>query len=148
MADKEIKEEAQAQQDPVSDEQEQASNGRESKELEPVVSAKDLPKPSTSLDAPRRIALEKLRVALAAELPPITTLNEIEEINGRADFDSRTPLTTVLLAALEEAGGVMSLTDLAEKAAKLWNRPFPTSPYNKEEFIYLVVRNSDYMLLE
>lgn len=148
MADHEIKEEAEARQDQGDSEQGQSENGRESQEQEPMVSAKDLPKPSTSLDAPRKTELENVRVALAAELPPISPLNEIEQINGRTDFDSRTPLTTVLLAALEEAGGTMSLVDLAEKAAKLWNRPFPTSPYNKEEFIYLVVRNSDYMLLE
>lgn len=148
MPEKETREDNGAKRGRRPDESRKDQKGDEDLSGEKLVTAKDLPQPSTALDTPRRSSLENVKVSLAAELPPISPLAEVEEINARQDYDSRTPLTTVILCVLEEAGGSMSLSDLAQKAARLWNRPFPASPYSKEEFIYLVVRNSDYILIE
>jgi hypothetical protein len=148
MSANEVKEDLDARQKAGVSESEPQAGKTEDMAEKQIVTAKDLPQPSTALDSPRKRALDKIRVSLAAELPPISSMSEIEEINGRNDYDSRTPLTTVLLSALEDAGGTMKLTELAEKAARLWNRPFPSSPYTREEFIYLVIRSSDYILIE
>jgi hypothetical protein len=74
------------------------------------------------------------------ELAP--SLDDVARMNEQVG-EPRTPLMAVIQAVIAGEGGTMSIRDLAAQVRKHWNRPFPTSPYTPEEFIYVVVRNSD-----
>jgi hypothetical protein len=119
--------------------------GKQDEEAEPLVSAKDIPKPITMVDAAPKGNVGDIRVFLAGERVGGPSLEEIEKINSNAETDMRTPLMTVILGILQHKGGAMTLEDLAAEVARYWNRPFPTSPYTPEEFIFVMVRNSDHI---
>jgi hypothetical protein len=106
-------------------------------------SARNMPKPQSSLGARVRKDIGKLTISLLGDVGTAPTLAEVEKFNKKGEGESRTPLMTVVQAVLAKAGGSMQLGDLATQTRKYWNRPFPTSPYTEEELIYLMLRNSD-----
>lgn len=111
-------------------------------EAEPFASAKDIPRAPTSLYAPPATDVSDLTVSLVSNIEFAPALAEIAAANEQ-ESDSKTPLMAVIHAVLADAGGTMSIKDLAVHARQYWNRPFPTSPYSPEEFIYVTVRASD-----
>ncbi len=82
-------------------------------------------------------------LALTDKGKSLPSVEDVEKINKGARGDARTPITTAILAVLARAGGKMLLEELAPEVMKYWNRPFPTSPYSPEEFVYVIVKNSD-----
>ena len=106
-------------------------------------SARNIPKPRTSLAAPIKGDIRKLTVSLLGDLGSSPVLAEVEKLNKKGDVESRTPLMTVIQAVLAKSGGSMQLAELAAQTRKYWNRPFPAVPYTDEELIYIIVRNSD-----
>ncbi len=101
------------------------------------------PRPATSLDSPPKGEIGKFTVMFLGDLSSAPVLEEIEQINTQATSDARTPLMTVILAVIAKNGGTMLLEDLATQVGQYWNREFPTSPFDLEEFIYVLVRSSD-----
>jgi hypothetical protein len=116
--------------------------GTELEAYEPA-SARNMPGPHTSLAAPVKKDIGKLTVSLLGDVGTAPSFADVEKFNKKGEGDSRAPLMTVVQAVLAKSGGSMQLGDLAAQARKCWNRPFPTSPYTEEEFIYLLLRNSD-----
>jgi len=114
----------------------------ESRQYE-VASAKSIPRPGTAMAAPPKGLIGKARVSLLGDIEFAPTLEEVQKLNKETSGEARTPLMTVILAILAKHGGTMAVEDLAGQVAKYWNRPFPSSPYNTEEFIYIIVRNSE-----
>ncbi len=106
-------------------------------------SARNMPKPQSSLGARVKKDIGKLTVSLLGDVGTAPTLAEVEKFNKKGEGESRTPLMTVVQAVLAKAGGSMQLGDLTTQTRKYWNRPFPTSPYTEEELIYLMLRSSD-----
>ena len=107
-----------------------------------VASAKSIPRPGTSLASPPKGSIGNAKVSLLAELEDVPVLEEVQKINKESTGDARTPLMTVVHAILAKHGGTMTLAELAGQVGKYWNRQFPSSPYNTEEFIYIILRNS------
>jgi hypothetical protein len=107
-----------------------------------VASAKSIPRPGTSMASPPKGSIGNVKVSLLAELEDVPALEEIQKINKEGSGEARTPLMTVVNAILAKHGGTMTLGELAGQVGKYWNRQFPSSPYNIEEFIYIIVRNS------
>ena len=114
-------------------------------EEEPLVSAKDIPRPQTMVDAAPKGNVGDIKVFLAGERVGGPSLEEIERTNSNNDTDMRTPLMAVILGILQHKGKAMTLEDLAAEVARYWNRTFPTSPYSPEEFLFVMVRNSDHV---
>ena len=110
----------------------------------PQVSAKDLSRPATALAVPPQMDIAKLTISLSGDLEA-PTLEEVRQINEDVSNESRTPLMTVIESILAEKGGTLPLRDLSELVSQYWNRPFPTSPYSKEEFIYILALSSDHL---
>ncbi len=108
-----------------------------------VASAKSIPRPGTAMATPPKGLIGKARVSLLGDVELAPTLEEVQKINKEAPGNARTPLMTVIHAILAKHGGTMALEDLVGQVPKYWNRPFPSSPYNTEEFIYILVRNSE-----
>jgi hypothetical protein len=106
-------------------------------------SARNMPRPQSSLGPRLKKDIGKLTVSLLGDVGTAPTLAEVEKFNKKGEGESRTPLMTVVQAILAKAGGSMQLGDLATQTRKYWNRPFPTSPYTEEELIYLMLRSSD-----
>ncbi|MGB6065301.1 MAG: hypothetical protein WBG50_10860 [Desulfomonilaceae bacterium] len=106
-------------------------------------SARNIPRPRTSLASAFQGDINKLTVSLLGDVASAPALADVEKLNKKGDVESRTPLMTVILAVLAKAGGSMQLAQLAAETRKYWNRPFPTVPYTDEEFIYIILRNSD-----
>jgi len=106
-------------------------------------SAKDIPRPATTLASPPRTKIGKLRISLLGDPASAPPLEDIAKLNQEPVSHGRTPLITVIQAVLAKAGGTMNLEDLAAQALKHWNRPLPASPYTPEQFIYVMARNSD-----
>lgn len=106
-------------------------------------SAKNIPRPATTLANPPKSKEGKLSLSLLGELASAPSLEEIEKLNQGPISQGRTPLISVIQAVLAKAGGTMNLEDLTAKTLKAWNRPLPTSPYTHEQFIYVMARNSD-----
>jgi hypothetical protein len=106
-------------------------------------SARNMPKPQSSLGPRVKKDIGKFTVSLLGDVGTAPTLAEVEKFNKKGEGESRTPLMTVVQAVLAKAGGSMQLGDLATQTRKYWNRPFPTSPYTEEEIIYLMLRSSD-----
>ncbi len=79
---------------------------------------------------------------MLADLEDVPALEEVQRVNKEGSGDARTPMMTVIHAILAKHGGTMKLEELAGQVVKYWNRSFPSSPYNTEEFIYIMVRNS------
>jgi len=106
-------------------------------------SARNIQRPATTLANPPKAKIGKLRISLLGDLASAPSLEEIEKINREPLSQGRTPLITVIQAALAKAGGTMNLEDLAAQALKCWNRPLPASPYSSEQFVYVMARNTD-----
>ncbi len=105
-------------------------------------SARDIPRPATNLHAPPSGEVSELTVTLLGDLELASSLEEIERMNSR-EGGPRTPMMSVVQAVIANAGGTISIRDLAEQVRRYWNRPFPTSPYTPEEFMYVTAGNSD-----
>jgi hypothetical protein len=105
-------------------------------------SAKNIPRPSTSLGVPLKKDIGKLTVSLLGDVGSAPALGDVEKFN-KGEGESRTPLMTVVQAVLAKANGSMQLGELTAQTRKYWHRPFPTSPYTEEELLYLLVKNSD-----
>ncbi len=108
-----------------------------------LASARNIPRPRTSLTSAFQGDISKVTVSLLGDLASAPSLADVEKLNKKGDVEIRTPLMTVIQAVLAKAGGSMQLADLAAQSRKYWNRPFPTVPYTDEEFIYIILRNSD-----
>ncbi len=132
------------------DDESPASQRDRRKEMEaaPIASARNIPRPTTSLMAPPSGKIGSIWVSLVKDAYVPMDVKEIEKANGSAESEARTPVMTVIEAILNGHGGRMSLEELTEKTSTYWNRPFPGSPYTKEEFIYTLVSNSDLMRVE
>jgi hypothetical protein len=89
-----------------------------------------------------------LVVALIGSAPDTPDLEEVIKMNSQESSKTKTPLMTVIKAVLRGNGGRMAIKDLAEAAQRSWMRPFPTSPYTREEFIFMMTRNSDSLKIE
>jgi len=109
----------------------------------PVASAKSVSKPSTTMATPPKGEVGRITVSIVGETSHALELDEVDGINSSAGTRCRTPLMTVIEAVLASHGGSLTLAELTELVGKHWNRPFPASPYSKEEFIYVVASSSD-----
>jgi hypothetical protein len=107
-----------------------------------AASAKNIPRPSTSLGIHLKKDVAKLTVSLLGDVGSAPALGDVEKFN-KGEGESRTPLMTVVQALLAKANGSMQLGELTAQTRKYWHRPFPTSPYTDEELIYLLVKNTD-----
>lgn len=121
----------------------EATAGGEAAEPEKIASARDIPRPSTSLVSRPEKDVSKLMVSLLGDASLIPDLEEIAAINEDPGREGRTPVMTVIHSILKKNGGSMRIGELAVQTRTYWNRPFPASPYTPEEFIYVLVRNSD-----
>ncbi len=117
-------------------------------ECPPEVSAKNIPKPSTLLFVVPKGEVGHHRVTLVDELEAAPLVEEVRRINQEEESERRTPLMTVIEAVLADGGGTMRVNELTPQVKVLWNRPFPTSPYSEEEFIFVVASNSDKLRVE
>jgi hypothetical protein len=107
----------------------------------PFASARNLPRSPTNLPSPPSGKVSELTVTLLSDMELAASLDEIEKANS-LEGGPRTPMMSVVHAVIASAGGTISIRDLAEEVRRYWNRPFPTSSYTPEEFIYLTARNS------
>jgi hypothetical protein len=105
-------------------------------------SARNIARPATSLPTHVQKKLSKMTVTLLADITSVSNLDQIDKIN-KLDSQTRTPILSVILAIVAKSGGQIQLDELAALVPKHWNRPLPASPYTLEEFIYMIVRNSD-----
>lgn len=129
--------------DPARLEESHKAEGLDDIESLPLATARNIPRPPTSLAAPPSGKLGKLVVSLLADLSSVPSLEEVEKVNKGVGTQSRTPLMTLILAIVGKAGGSMPLDALCAQIPKFWNRPLPSTPYTLEEFVYIIVRNSD-----
>jgi hypothetical protein len=104
---------------------------------------RSIPRPATSLDSPPRGEIGKFTVLLLDDISSAPVLEDVELINKEATTEARTPLMTVILAIIARNGGSMVLEDLASQVGQSWNRQFPASPFDLEQFIYVLVRSAD-----
>jgi hypothetical protein len=118
-------------------------NPEAEEEADLPASAKNMPGPSTRLAVPPRREIGALTVSLIHKEDVPLSLEEVRAINNDPQSESRTPLMTLIQALLADRGGSMSLGELTEKVVDNWNRPFPTSPYTKEELVYVIANTSD-----
>jgi len=109
----------------------------------PFASAKGLPRPAAALAAPPESDVGQLTVSIVGDISRAPELDEVDKINHAVGGQGRTPLMAVIEAILADHGGSLKLAELTDLAGRHWNRPFPASPYSKEEFIYVVVSSSD-----
>jgi hypothetical protein len=108
-----------------------------------IATARNMPRPITTLPSLPKGKIGKCTVSLLTDVSSVPSVEEVEKLNKGVRGDARTPITTAILAVLARAGGKMLLEELAPEVMKYWNRPFPTSPYSPEEFVYVIVKNSD-----
>ncbi len=132
------------------DDESSAAQRERRKEMEgaPIASARNIPRPTTSLMAPPTGKIGSIWVSLVTDAYVPMDVAEIEKTNTAQNTDARIPVMTVIEGVLSQHGGRMSLEELTQQTQKYWNRPFPGSPYTKEEFIYSLVSNSDLMRVE
>ncbi|HMK37649.1 MAG TPA: hypothetical protein VK463_21430 [Desulfomonilaceae bacterium] len=109
----------------------------------PLATARAIPRPRTSLAVPPTGKMGKLTVSLLGTISSVPTLEDVEKVNKAPGSQARTPLMTVIAAIVAKSGGSMPLEDLCAQIPKYWNRPLPATPYTLEEFVYVIVRNSD-----
>lgn len=105
-------------------------------------SARSMPRPSTDLAAPPQGNIEKLTLKLLVDLSLVPSLEELQKIH-KNQTSARVPLLTVIQSVIARAGGETTIENVCAEIPRIWDRPFPTSPYSIEEFVYLLVRNSD-----
>ncbi|MBM4326738.1 MAG: hypothetical protein FJ118_06200 [Deltaproteobacteria bacterium] len=108
-----------------------------------IATAKDIPPPSSRLGAPPKGPLGSLKIALLKDAPAGLSLEEIKKMTGPGA--TRPPVMSIIEAVLADAGGAMELKKLCVEVEKYWNRPFPSTPYTKEEFLYILVSKSHYV---
>ena len=116
--------------------------GEQDEQYEPA-SAMHIPPPATSLASRPKGKMDHVKVTLLTDPESVLPLHDVTRINETDVGGARTPLMTVIHAVLAENGGTMKLTELTSEVQRYWNRPFPSSPYSSEEFVYVVVTNSD-----
>jgi N-acetyl-beta-hexosaminidase len=104
--------------------------------------------PDTVLPMALKKDVGDLTVALIGLAVDAPDLEEVVKINSREDGGAKTPLMTVIKAMLKRNGNRMKIKELARGAEENWRRPFPTSPYGREEFIFMMTRNSDSLKIE
>jgi hypothetical protein len=138
--------EAQAEENSETSEPLEGESGETSEEGRRPASARFLSRPATALPIAGVGDITGLKASLVGETPG-PTLEEIRRVNQEQGGDSRTPLMTVIQAIIRDRGGSMPLADLCSAVTEHWNRPFPASPYSPEEFIYVMARNSDHILI-
>ncbi len=109
----------------------------------PLASAKNIAKPGTALPVFPYKKLSKVTVSYLGDPAGAPDIDDLDKINKASDGETRTPLHTVILALVAKAGGKIQLDDLASQVPKHWNRPLPGAPYTLEEFVYMIVGNSD-----
>jgi hypothetical protein len=126
----------------VADKEPEMNEGTDIEAYEPA-SARNMPRPQSSLGPRVKKDIGKLTVSLLGDVGTAPALADVEKFNKKGEGESRTPLMTVVQAVLAKAGGSMQLGDLTAQTRKYWHRPFPTSPYTEEELIYLLLRSSD-----
>lgn len=126
----------------VADKEPEMDEGTDIEAYEPA-SARNMPRPHTSLGARVKEDIGKLTVSLLGDVGTAPALADVEKFNKRGEGESRTPLMTVVQAVLAKAGGSMQLGELTAQTRKCWHRPLPTTPYTEEELIYLLLRSSD-----
>jgi hypothetical protein len=113
---------------------------------QPQALAKQLPRPTATLGSLAFSGpIEDLTVSLIGDPALAPGIENIQGINEQSETECRAPLSSALAAILRKEGGSMRLADLAAEVSELWNRPFPSSFYSKEEFVYLVVKDNDHM---
>jgi hypothetical protein len=125
------------------DQMDAVAHEAEAVEQEVVATAKSIPRPGTAMASPPKGHIGKVKVTLLGDLESAPILEEVEKANRESTGTARTPLMTVIQGILAKNGGTMLLEDLAGQVVKVWNRTFPSSPYNPQEFIYIMVQNSD-----
>jgi hypothetical protein len=108
-------------------------------------SARNMPRPLTVLPAAPEKKVGTCTIVLLGDPSLYPSLDEVERFNKSGDSDARTPLSAVITALVKKAGGTITIEDLTQQVAKYWDRPFPSSPYTLEEFLYMIARNSDNM---
>ncbi len=113
----------------------------------PHVSARDVARPATNLPVRTGGQVGNFKVSLAGDFTGYPSLTDVERANGTDQSEARTPLMTVILAILADRNDEVPLSDLAAEAVKLWNRSLPLSPYSAEEFLYMLLVNSDNILV-
>lgn len=89
-----------------------------------------------------------LIVSLIGSPSDTPDLQEVNRVNVQEGAATKTPLMTVIKAVLRARGGRMSVRELADETSKNWGRPFPSSPYTPEEFMFMMTRNSDSLKIE
>jgi hypothetical protein len=109
----------------------------------PLASAKNMSRPTTTLAVPPRGAVGELTVSIAGDARRAQDPDEGDMSSRAVEAHGRTPLMAVIEVLLARHGGSLRLSELTDLVGKHWNRPFPTSPYSNEEFIYVVVSSSD-----
>ena len=114
---------------------------------EDIVTARDLKAPTTVLASPHVVDVGNLTVELLKTLSPGMSLDEVNTINAQAGVDTRTPVMTVIEAVLAANDGKMKVKSLTEEVTKYWHKPFPTTPYSDDEFVYLIVKDSDRFII-
>jgi len=126
----------------VADKEPETDEGTDIEAYEPA-SARNMPRPQSSLGPRVKKDVGKLTVSLLGDVGTAPALADVEKFNKRGEGESRTPLMTVVQAVLAKAGGSMQLGELTAQTRKCWHRPLPTTPYTEEELIYLLLRSSD-----
>jgi hypothetical protein len=106
-------------------------------------SARNIPRPGTTLASLPKTKIGKLTVSLLGDVASVPSLEDVEKLNQEPLSHGKAPLMTVIQAVLAKAGGTMNLEELTVKTLKYWNRPLPTTPYTPEQLIYVMVRNAD-----
>ncbi len=105
---------------------------REKEAMPGIVSAKNIPRPSTALPVRGKNGIDQLRVNFLGDPANIPTLSDVAKINSDTRTGARTPFVTVAYAILATHGGTLSIGELVREIRKYWNRNFPTSPYTEE----------------
>jgi hypothetical protein len=106
-----------------------------------VATAKDILPASKRLAAAPKGPLGSLKISLLKDAPAGLSLEEIKKMTRSGEM--RPPVMSIIEAVLADAGGAMELKKLCAEVEKYWNRPFPSTPYTKEEFLYILVSKSD-----
>jgi hypothetical protein len=107
-----------------------------------TVSAKNIPRPSTTLSLVGKTGLGKFKVSYLGDKESTPSITEVSKINLDPRVLCRTPLMTVVQSVLSARNGTLELDELLREVRKYWNRPLPASPYTDEEFLYVVLKES------
>ncbi|MFH0825650.1 MAG: hypothetical protein V2B18_23085 [Pseudomonadota bacterium] len=106
-------------------------------------SARQMARSATCLRKPPDIEIGNVTAFLLGDVDSYQSLEAVESVNSNNQSDARTPLMTVITALLQKQGGSMLISDIAAEVDEYWNRPFPASPYTREEFLYVLMEKAD-----